>query len=137
MSTAFLHIQFIGPMTRELKKDLLSVQQMESVTLFADFEQSKGNYFVDADGNTFLDAFMQIASIPLGKMFDMNSECLSVNANLIQIANNFTQYSHLGYNHPALLSALADEKNHSELVNRSANCKLGCCLYINIIIKNS
>jgi len=80
-----------GPMTRELKKDLLSVQQMESVTLFADFEQSKGNYFVDADGNTFLDAFMQIASIPLG------------------------------YNHPALLSALADEKNHSELVNRSAN----------------
>ena len=55
-------------MTRELKKDLLSVQQMESVTLFADFEQSKGNYFVDADGNTYLDAFMQIASIPLGKM---------------------------------------------------------------------
>ena len=77
MITAFLHIQFIGPMTRELKKDLLSVQQMESVTLFADFEQSKGNYFVDADGNTFLDAFMQIASIPLGKMFDMNCECLS------------------------------------------------------------
>ena len=44
------------------------MQQMESVTLFADFEQSKGNFLVDADGNTYLDAFMQIASIPLGKI---------------------------------------------------------------------
>ena len=43
------------------------MQQMESVTLFADFDQSKGNYLVDVDGNTYLDAFMQIASIPLGK----------------------------------------------------------------------
>ena len=43
------------------------MQQMESVTLFADFEQSKGNFLVDVDGNTYLDAFMQIASIPLGK----------------------------------------------------------------------
>ena len=79
MSIAFLHIQFIGPMTRELKKDLLSVQQMESVTLFADFEQSKGNFLVDADGNTYLDAFMQIASIPLGKIFLENYfRCLCI-----------------------------------------------------------
>ena len=47
---------------------------MESITLFADFEQSKGNYFVDADGNTYLDAFMQIASIPLGKLLDISCE---------------------------------------------------------------
>lgn len=80
-----------GPITKEMKGDLLQMQQMESVTLFADFEQSKGNFLVDVDGNTYLDAFMQIASIPLG------------------------------YNHPALLSALADEKNHSALANRSAN----------------
>ena len=50
-----------------MKGDLLQMQQMESVTLFADFEQSKGNFLVDVDGNTYLDAFMQIASIPLGK----------------------------------------------------------------------
>lgn len=80
-----------GPKTKELKGDLLGMQQMESVTLFADFDQSKGNYLVDVDGNTYLDAFMQIASIPLG------------------------------YNHPALLSALMDEKNLSALANRSAN----------------
>ena len=51
----------------ELKDDLLSMQQMQSVTLFADFENSKGNFLVDVDGNTYLDAFMQIASIPLGE----------------------------------------------------------------------
>jgi 4-aminobutyrate aminotransferase/(S)-3-amino-2-methylpropionate transaminase len=31
-----------------------------------DFEKSKGNYIVDADGNTMLDVFAQIASIPVG-----------------------------------------------------------------------
>ena len=58
-----------------MKGDLLQMQQMESVTLFADFEQSKGNFLVDVDGNTYLDAFMQIASIPLGKMCNKNSSC--------------------------------------------------------------
>jgi len=80
-----------GPKTKEMKQDLQSMQQMESVTLFVDFDKSKGNFLVDVDGNTYLDAFMQIASIPLG------------------------------YNHPALLLALQDEKNLSALANRSAN----------------
>lgn len=30
-----------------------------------DFEKSYGNYMVDADGNTFLDVYAQIASIPV------------------------------------------------------------------------
>ena len=51
------------------------MQQMESVALFADFEKSRGNFLVDADGNTYLDAFMQIASIPLGKNGDKNTRC--------------------------------------------------------------
>ena len=51
-----------------MKEDLLSMQQTATVTLFADFDQSKGNYLVDVDGNTYLDAFMQIASIPLGNI---------------------------------------------------------------------
>lgn len=34
---------------------------------FADFEKCKGNYFVDVDGNRYLDVFQQIASIPIGK----------------------------------------------------------------------
>ena len=50
-----------------MKDDLLSMQQIATVVMFADFDKSKGNYLVDVDGNTYLDAFMQIASIPLGK----------------------------------------------------------------------
>lgn len=34
--------------------------------LNVDFAKSKGNYIVDADGNTLLDVFAQIASIPVG-----------------------------------------------------------------------
>jgi len=36
------------------------------MSYFADFEKSRGNYIVDADGNVLLDVFQQIASIPLG-----------------------------------------------------------------------
>ena len=41
---------------------------MSSVVLISDLEKSSGNYFTDVDGNTYLDAFMQIASLPLGKI---------------------------------------------------------------------
>jgi len=79
-----------GPRSVALKKELNTMQEMSSVTFFADYEKSHGNYITDVDGNTYLDCFMQIASIPLG------------------------------YNHPKILEALRDEANVKTMANRPA-----------------
>ncbi|KAI9323293.1 4-aminobutyrate aminotransferase [Dichotomocladium elegans] len=41
-------------------------QDTRSIFFVADFAKSKGNYITDVDGNTLLDVFAQIASIPIG-----------------------------------------------------------------------
>merc|ERR1711936_238408 len=79
-----------GPRSLALKKELNSMQEMSTVSFFADYDKSYGNYISDVDGNTFLDCFMQIASIPLG------------------------------YNHPAILEALRNENNIKAMANRPA-----------------
>ena len=57
-------------------------KQAGTVIFFADYEQSTGNYIVDADGNKLLDIYMQIASLPLG------------------------------YNHPDIQKVISNPKNH-------------------------
>lgn len=79
-----------GPKSKQLIGDLDSVTQSSSVQFFADYEKSIGNYISDVDGNSYLDVFMQISSMPLG------------------------------YNHPEMLEVFRNEQNLKALVNRPA-----------------
>ena len=79
-----------GPKSQQLFKDLNEIQSMKSVQFFVDYDKSCGNYIVDVDGNTLLDVFTQISSLPLG------------------------------YNHPALIEAAQKTDMTSSLVNRPA-----------------
>ena len=55
-----------GPKSLALKAELNKTQAMDSVSFFIDYDKSLGNYIVDADGNTLLDVFTSISSIPIG-----------------------------------------------------------------------
>ncbi|KAI9254798.1 4-aminobutyrate aminotransferase [Sporodiniella umbellata] len=55
-----------GPKSEEVIARLNKYQDTRTIFFVADYEKSKGNYIVDADGNVLLDVYAQIASIPIG-----------------------------------------------------------------------
>nr|XP_055221235.1 4-aminobutyrate aminotransferase, mitochondrial isoform X2 [Gorilla gorilla gorilla]XP_055221236.1 4-aminobutyrate aminotransferase, mitochondrial isoform X2 [Gorilla gorilla gorilla]XP_055221237.1 4-aminobutyrate aminotransferase, mitochondrial isoform X2 [Gorilla gorilla gorilla] len=79
-----------GPRSRELMKQLNIIQNAEAVHFFCNYEESRGNYLVDVDGNRMLDLYSQISSVPIG------------------------------YSHPALLKLIQQPQNASMFVNRPA-----------------
>uniref|UniRef100_F1L311 (S)-3-amino-2-methylpropionate transaminase n=1 Tax=Ascaris suum TaxID=6253 RepID=F1L311_ASCSU len=79
-----------GPVSKRLRAEMDPIHQTTSVKFFVDYERSFGNYLVDADGNTFLDVFMQISSLIFG------------------------------YNHPDLIKVLSDPRFISAAVSRPA-----------------
>ncbi|XP_053551219.1 4-aminobutyrate aminotransferase, mitochondrial [Bombina bombina] len=79
-----------GPKSRELIKQLNTIQNADAVNFFCNYEDSRGNYLVDVDGNRMLDLYSQISSIPIG------------------------------YNHPALIKVLQQPHNFSTFINRPA-----------------
>lgn len=56
-----------GPKSKAIMAELDSLQSMKSVQYAVDYNKSIGNYIVDADGNTMLDVFTSISSVPIGK----------------------------------------------------------------------
>jgi len=79
-----------GPQSNKLKSDLDAIQSMDSVAFFVDYDKSFGNYVVDADGNSMLDVFTSISSVPIG------------------------------YNHPNLLKAFDNPHDMKAMINRPA-----------------
>lgn len=79
-----------GPESNKKLQELSQISEIGSVQLFVDYERSLGNYLVDVDGNTYLDIYTQISSLPLG------------------------------YSHPDLLRLLDDPDNVKAFINRPA-----------------
>ncbi|VDM39181.1 unnamed protein product [Toxocara canis] len=79
-----------GPVSKRLRTEMEPIHQTASIKFFVDYEKSVGNYIVDADGNTYLDVFMQISSLALG------------------------------YNHPDLIKVLSDPRFVTAAVSRPA-----------------
>ncbi|KAI1247627.1 hypothetical protein MGN70_011517 [Eutypa lata] len=79
-----------GPKSQEKITKLTKVFDTRSINMLADYTKSFGNYIVDPDGNTLLDVYAQIASIPLG------------------------------YNNPALIKEAKSSEMISSLINRPA-----------------
>lgn len=79
-----------GPVSKTSLAKLGQLFDSRAAVFVADYEQSNGNYLVDVDGNSYLDIYAQIASIPVG------------------------------YNNPTLITAATSPEMVSALVNRPA-----------------
>lgn len=55
-----------GPLAIKAKEEMGKIQDTKAVNMMVDYDRSIGNYMVDADGNTLLDVYQQIASLCLG-----------------------------------------------------------------------
>ncbi|KAF7553096.1 hypothetical protein G7046_g7189 [Stylonectria norvegica] len=79
-----------GPESKKHIEELNAIFDIRALNMMTDYTKSSGNYIADPDGNVLLDAFAQIASIPVG------------------------------YNNPALIKAAASPDMINAIVNRPA-----------------
>uniref|UniRef100_A0A8C8DPP3 Uncharacterized protein n=1 Tax=Oryzias sinensis TaxID=183150 RepID=A0A8C8DPP3_9TELE len=49
------------------RSQVTHTQNVGAVNFFCNYDDSRGNYLVDVDGNRMLDLYTQISSIPIGQ----------------------------------------------------------------------
>uniref|UniRef100_A0A8C2MB96 4-aminobutyrate aminotransferase n=1 Tax=Cricetulus griseus TaxID=10029 RepID=A0A8C2MB96_CRIGR len=86
-----------GPRSQELMKQLNIIQNAEAVHFFCNYEESRGNYLVDVDGNRMLDLYSQISSVPIGYNHPALAKLIQQPQNVVCVPDvNRVQITHSG-----------------------------------------
>lgn len=96
-----------GPHSSSASSLISNFQDPRTHVLVADYSASIGNYLSDADGNTFLDVYSQIASIPVGYN----------NPSLLSMVRDNPLFATMAINRPAL--GVFPPKEWAEMVDRA------------------
>ena len=70
-SSLILKIENLGR-CKETDSGCFPLKNAEAVHFFCNYEESRGNYLVDVDGNRMLDLYSQISSVPIGKSWKIS-----------------------------------------------------------------
>jgi 4-aminobutyrate aminotransferase/(S)-3-amino-2-methylpropionate transaminase len=92
-----------GPRSKEVTASIADNFDSRATSWIVDIDKSFGNYCVDVDGNTYLDLFTQIASIPLGYNHPEINEFAVSETMARHITNRFALNEHVTEDHEMLL----------------------------------
>ena len=85
---------YFGPISREISSSVSENFDTRANSWVPDVEKSFGNYYVDVDGNQYLDFYCQIASLALGYNHPEIKEFVSTDSMSRHISTRLSLYEH-------------------------------------------